>query len=66
MLKQACPEDSEPLLKQVQYKVQNDTFRVQHDVSYGFQLFTSSPKVFFEINSYTVKEKICQTIYGFF
>jgi len=59
MLKQACPEDSEPLLKQVQYKV-------QHDVSYGFQLFTSSPKFFFESNSYTVKKKICQTIYGFF
>jgi len=31
MLKQACPEDSEPLLKQVQHKVQNDTFRV-HDI----------------------------------
>jgi len=39
MLKQACPEDSEPLLKQVQHKVQNDTFRVQHDMTRYFMTF---------------------------
>jgi len=40
--------------------------QVQHDVFYGFQLFTSSPEVIFEGNSYTVKKNNCQTIYWFF
>jgi hypothetical protein len=45
MLKQACPEDSEPLLKQVQHKVQNDTFRVQHAMTRYFITFA---KVLFQ------------------
>jgi hypothetical protein len=35
-----CPEDYEPLLKQVQHKVQNKTFMVQHDMTHYFMTFT--------------------------